>query len=89
VLCSLPPLSFLPVLLLPRLPTEMMTMKKQIGINHTPEGISRGRQPAGQVEGEQYEVWSIPFCFFFLFTFFLFFFFVFFNVHLTDKGNNV
>jgi hypothetical protein len=27
--------------------------KKQIGINHTREGISRGRQPAGQVEGEQ------------------------------------
>jgi hypothetical protein len=26
---------------------------KQIGINHTQEGISHGRQPAGQVEGEQ------------------------------------
>jgi hypothetical protein len=27
--------------------------KKQIGINHTQEGIGHGRQPAGQVEGEQ------------------------------------
>jgi hypothetical protein len=27
--------------------------KKQIGINHTREAISRARQPAGQVEGEQ------------------------------------
>jgi hypothetical protein len=27
--------------------------KKQIEINHTQEGIRRGRQPAGQVEGEQ------------------------------------
>jgi hypothetical protein len=27
--------------------------KKQIGINHTLEGIGCGHQPAGQVEGEQ------------------------------------
>jgi hypothetical protein len=27
--------------------------KKQIGINPTKEGIGHGRQPAGQVEGEQ------------------------------------
>jgi hypothetical protein len=27
--------------------------KKQIGINHTRKGIGRGRQPAGQVEGEE------------------------------------
>jgi hypothetical protein len=29
--------------------------KKQIGINHTRQGIGRGHQPAGQVEGEQYK----------------------------------
>jgi hypothetical protein len=27
--------------------------KKQIEIDHTQEGINHGRQPAGQVEGEQ------------------------------------
>jgi hypothetical protein len=27
--------------------------KKQIGMNHTREGIGGSRQPAGQVEGEQ------------------------------------
>jgi hypothetical protein len=27
--------------------------KKQIEINHTQEGISHGRQHAGQVEGEE------------------------------------
>jgi hypothetical protein len=27
--------------------------KKVIGVNHTQEGIGHGRQPAGQVEGEQ------------------------------------
>jgi hypothetical protein len=27
--------------------------EKQIGINHTQEGIFHGSQPAGQVEGEQ------------------------------------
>jgi hypothetical protein len=27
--------------------------KKQIGIQHTREGIGRGRQPAGQVESER------------------------------------
>jgi hypothetical protein len=29
--------------------------KKQIGVNHTREGIGCSRQPAGQVEGEQLE----------------------------------
>jgi hypothetical protein len=33
----------------------MKKKKKQIGINHTQEVISHGRQPAGQVEGEQKE----------------------------------
>jgi hypothetical protein len=41
------------MLLLPRLPTEMMMKKKQIGINHTQEGVGHGRQPAGHVDGEQ------------------------------------
>jgi hypothetical protein len=31
----------------------MKQKKKQIGINHTREGIGRGRQPAGQVNGGQ------------------------------------
>jgi hypothetical protein len=36
--------------------TDSLDLKKkktQIGINHIQEGISRGRQPAGQIEGEQ------------------------------------
>jgi hypothetical protein len=33
----------------------MKQKKKQIGINHTREGIGHGRQPSGQVEGEQRE----------------------------------
>jgi hypothetical protein len=32
---------------------EKEEKKKQIGINHTQEGIGHGRQPARQVEGQQ------------------------------------
>jgi hypothetical protein len=35
--------------------TEFISKKKQLGINHTQEGIGNSRQPAGQVEGQQKE----------------------------------
>jgi hypothetical protein len=34
-------------------PDQCRKKKKRIGIYHTKEGIGHGRQPAGQVEGEQ------------------------------------